>query len=210
MLRPLFRTLVLGTIVACLGSCNSAPPSSETNSSTPTPANSTPQAQVPNSPLPAPSASSPPAPAPPITQPKPAPSAVSVPPETPKITPSAAAAKEPIPVTIFLSDDQCQKMVPKEVKVSPESPVAGAVSEVVSQIRIKDLDLEKPEIAVDFGNKTAAIDLRLSANSKRNFDSLSSCEKFVLFDSLRSTLTKNTKWSIKTVKFTNQGKTIEL
>jgi hypothetical protein len=27
---------------------------------------------------------------------------------------------------------------------------------------------------------------------------------------LRSTLTKNTKWSIKTVKFTNQGKTIEL
>ncbi len=205
MLRPLFRTLVLGTIVACLGSCNSTPPSSETNSPTPTPTNSTPQAQVTptNQPLPSPipTASS-------TTQPKSV--SASAPPETPKVTPSAAAVKEPISVTIFLADDQCQKMVPKEVKVSPESPVAGAVTEVVSQIRIKDLDLEKPEIAVDFGNKSAAIDLRLSANSKRNFDSLSSCEKFVLFDSLRSTLTKNTKWSIKTVKFTNQGKTIEL
>jgi hypothetical protein len=204
MLRPFFTTLVFGTILACLGSCTPSSPSSDTTSPTPTPSNSTPQVQVTptNQPLPSPTAT-----ASATTQPKAA--TASVPPEPAK-TPASKVAKEPVSVTIFLADDQCQKMVPKEVKVSAESPVAGAVTEVVGQVKIKDLDLEKPEIAVDFSKQTAAIDLRLSANSKRNFDSLSSCEKFVLFDSLRSTLTKNTKWSIKTVKFTNQGKTIEL
>ncbi len=53
------------------------------------------------------------------------------------------------------------------------------------------------------------IDFRRAANSKR-FVSFSSCEQFILFGSLRQTLTSNTQWRVKTVRFTELGRDIRL
>ncbi|MCS6794155.1 MAG: hypothetical protein N3E45_01570 [Oscillatoriaceae bacterium SKW80] len=56
----------------------------------------------------------------------------------------------------------------------------------------------------------ATVEMRLSPNSKRQFVSLSSCEQFGLFGSLRKTLTSNPAWKIKEVRFSEGGKEIEL
>jgi hypothetical protein len=61
---------------------------------------------------------------------------------------------------------------------------------------------------VRVNNGVATVDLRLSPQSKRNFVSLSSCEQFALFGSVRKTLTNNSQWKIKEVRFTEKGEAI--
>ncbi|GET36344.1 hypothetical protein [Microseira wollei] len=53
------------------------------------------------------------------------------------------------------------------------------------------------------------VDFRRASGSKR-FVSFSSCEQFILFGSLRQTLTRNTQWRVKTVRFTELGREIRL
>jgi hypothetical protein len=50
----------------------------------------------------------------------------------------------------------------------------------------------------------------LSPNSRRQFVSLSTCEQFALFGSLRKTLTDNSPLKIKGVRFTERGQDIVL
>ncbi|MBD2021984.1 hypothetical protein H6F43_17535, partial [Leptolyngbya sp. FACHB-36] len=59
-------------------------------------------------------------------------------------------------------------------------------------------------------NGVATVDLRLPANAKRRFVSLSTCEQLALFGSIRKTLTSNRQWKIKSVRFTEKGQPIVL
>jgi hypothetical protein len=111
-------------------------------------------------------------------------------------------------ITVYTSDAECQELVPQKTPVSSQEPVAGAVGKVLEGRDNGDFSLSGYRVNVK--NGIATVDLRLSPNSKRILTSLSSCEQFALFGSLRKTLTSNSQWNIKDVRFTEKGEEIAL
>jgi hypothetical protein len=143
---------------------------------------------------------------PPVAQFKPAPNLKPLLPKPP------APAKDTVTVTIYRADSFCEKLVPEQVAVSDKRTLEAAVGEVLKHWESSgDFNLAGYRINVDSQQATATVDLRLSPNSRRQMVSLSSCEQFSLFGSLRKTLThENPQWQIKNVRFTERGKDIVL
>ncbi len=119
-----------------------------------------------------------------------------------------AASSKNVDVTVYTSDLQCQDYVQKKVSVSAKKPVTDAVGEILAERDTGDFNISN--YRVNIKNGVATVDLRLSPNSQRQLTSLSSCEQFALFGSLRKTLTSNPKWKIKDVRFTESGEEIIL
>jgi hypothetical protein len=117
-------------------------------------------------------------------------------------------SNQTVNVTLYTSDSQCQELVPQTVPVSAEEPVAGAVGKIIEERGSADFNLTGYRVSVNDG--VATVDLRIAPNSPRQFVSLSSCEQFALFGSLRKTLLSNSQWGIKNVRFTERGKEIVL
>ncbi|WP_414548003.1 sporulation/spore germination protein [Anabaena sp. CCY 0017] len=133
---------------------------------------------------------------------------------TPRETPKTPTTTSPDPtsqttnVTLYTSDLQCQELIPQEVSVPAKEPVTGAVGKIIEEQNTADFDLSGYRVQVQ--NGVATVDFRLSPASKRQLVSLSSCEQFALFGSLRKTLMSNPEWNIKEVRFTEQGKEVIL
>jgi hypothetical protein len=121
---------------------------------------------------------------------------------------SNAVASNTITVTLFTSDTQCQALIPKQVSVPANQPVAAAVAKILEQGETGDFSLSEYRVKVN--NGVATVDLQISPDSQRQLTSLSSCEQFALFGSLRKTLTSNSQWKIKDVRFTQRGEEILL
>ncbi|MBF2063050.1 MAG: hypothetical protein IGS39_01240 [Calothrix sp. C42_A2020_038] len=109
-------------------------------------------------------------------------------------------------VTIYTSDSQCQEHVPKTTTVPANEPIAGAVGRALEGHDSGDFSLSGYRVNVK--NGVATVELRVSPNSKRLLSSLSSCENFSLFGSVRKTLTSNSQWKIKDVRFIEKGQEI--
>lgn len=120
----------------------------------------------------------------------------------------AIADKNKVPVTIYQIDNQCNNLVPKQVALSKGNTLEAAIGEVIEQENSADFDLVGYRATINNQTGTATVDLRLNPNSVRKFASLSSCEQFALFGSLRKTLTQNSQWQVKQVIFTEQGQEI--
>ncbi len=118
--------------------------------------------------------------------------------------------KNSLTLDIYQIDDQCENLVSKKVAVSGDNSVDAAVGKVLEQTSSGDLDLAGYRVDVDTSSGMATVDLRLSPNSQRHFRSLSTCEQKALFGGLRKTLTDNSEFNISDVRFTEQGKEIEL
>lgn len=123
------------------------------------------------------------------------------------IEPKAVSGKT-VNVTLYTSDSQCQEFVPQKVTLPATQPITNAVGKIIQEQDTADFNLSGYRIRVR--NGVATVDLRLSPQSKRQFASLSSCEQFALFGSLRKTLTSNPQWKIKEVRFTEKGEDIVL
>lgn len=121
--------------------------------------------------------------------------------------PKAIAGKT-VNVTLYTSDVQCQELLPLQVSVPAAEPVTNTVGKIIEAQDTADFNLSGYRVKVR--NGIATVDLRLSPQSRRQFASLSSCEQFVLFGSLRKTLTSNPQWKIKEVRFTEKGEEIVL
>ncbi|MBW4641983.1 MAG: sporulation/spore germination protein [Goleter apudmare HA4340-LM2] len=126
---------------------------------------------------------------------------------TPDAAPKAVTNKT-TNVTLYTSDVQCQTLVPQKVSVSAQAPVSGSVGKILEQRDTGDFSLSGYRVNVK--NGIATVDLRVAPQSRRKLASLSSCEQFALFGSLRKTLTSNPKWNIKQVRFTERGENVEL
>ncbi|MFW6360057.1 MAG: hypothetical protein ACOC0N_12700 [Chroococcales cyanobacterium] len=122
--------------------------------------------------------------------------------------PLTAANSNTATVTVYHADKQCQNLVPEEVAVSSSESMEAAVGKVLEMNDTADFEIAGYRVNVNQG--TATIDMRLSPDSQREFGSLSSCEKFALFGSLRRTLTENPQWQVQNVNFTQQGEEILL
>ncbi|MBD2565916.1 GerMN domain-containing protein [Nostoc sp. UIC 10607] len=194
-----FLPLIFVTMVVSLSSCSSNPTTrnidSETPSSTTTPTNS-PLSQTPSQ-------------IPSVAQLREKPPNQESPKEnTPSsLTPKVATSKT-TNVTLYTSDTQCQELIPEKVSVPAEEPVTNVVSKILEKRDTSDFSLSG--YRVNIKNGIATVDLRISPDSKRQIASLSSCEQFALFGSLRKTLTSNAQWNIKEVRFTERGEDIVL
>lgn len=196
-LKQYLTPLIAGLIVLSLNSCASSPnnqPSEKANSLT------TETGNTPSAGLSARAASIP-------VQPQQ---------ETPiasqpiKATGASSQNKDKVTLNIYQVDNQCQTLVAEKVTVPATSVVDAAVGQVLKQADSGDFDLAGYRVMVNPKSRVATVDLRLSPNSRRQFVSLSSCEQFALFGSLRKTLTNNSRLKIKNVRFTEQGQEIVL
>ncbi|QLE58409.1 hypothetical protein [Nostoc sp. TCL26-01] len=139
--------------------------------------------------------------------PAPSPSMAQLRAKTNNTEPKAISGKT-VNVTLYTSDVQCQELLPLQVAVPAAEPVTNTVGKIIAAQDTADFNLSGYRVRVR--NGIATVDLRLSPQSRRQFASLSSCEQFVLFGSLRKTLTSNPQWKIKDVRFTEKGEDIVL
>jgi hypothetical protein len=227
-LKKYFAPLLVGAIVVTLSSCNSSP-TSPTNESA-----GVPPAANPSSPSTALSNSVTPTPASPVEETPVATPSTTLSQNTPISTPSASStstqktpiakqssntkttqaksttqSNQTVTLKIYRSDSQCQNLVPETAAVPSTNPVNAAVGKVIEEANSSDFELAGYRVNVN-KNGVATVDLRRSPNAQRQFASLSACEQFALFGSLRKTLTDNSQLKIKDVRFTEQGKDIAL
>ena len=120
-------------------------------------------------------------------------------------SPISQGIADGIPMTVYQADSQCQAFVSQQVSVPRNQPLESAVGQVLKQTNNGDFEISGYRLSINSKTRVATVDLRLPTNPSRNFASLSSCEKFALFGSLRKTITSNRVLQIKDVKFTNQG-----
>lgn len=194
-----FLPLIFATILVSLSSCSSNPTVSNIDTGTPSPTTT-----------PTNSASSP--------TPRQIPSVAQLREKSPnqespkENTPSSSTSKtvngKTTNVTMYTSDTQCQELIPEKVLVPAEEPVTNVVGKIIEKRDTSDFSLSG--YRVNIKNGIATVDLRISPESKRQIASLSSCEQFALFGSLRKTLTSNAQWNIKEVRFTERGQDIVL
>jgi hypothetical protein len=111
-------------------------------------------------------------------------------------------------VTLYTSDDQCQELIPKKADVSAQEPMNEAIGKIFKEQDTADFSVSGYRININ--NGVATVDVRIAPDSKRQVSSLSSCEQFALFGSVRKTLISNSQWKIKDVRFTERGKDITL
>ena len=121
---------------------------------------------------------------------------------------ATTSSKNLVTVTIYQVDSQCQTFVPAKVALSATRPIEAAVGKVLEQQDTADFSVSGYRVSINPNSRVATVDMRVSPNSRRKFTSLSSCEQFSIFGSLRKTLTTNQAWKIKAVRFTQQGQEI--
>lgn len=123
---------------------------------------------------------------------------------------STSQSTNTITVNIYHADSQCQTLVPEKVGVPSETSLDAAVGEVLKQASSGDFDLAGYRVSLNPKTGVATVDLRRTPNSQRHFLSLSTCEQFALFGSLRKTLVDNSQFQVKDVQFTEQGEDLYL
>ncbi|QSV56034.1 MAG: sporulation/spore germination protein [Dolichospermum sp. UKL201] len=111
-------------------------------------------------------------------------------------------------VTVYTSDAQCQELIPQKADVSAAEPMNEAIGKIFKEQNTADFSVSGYRVNVK--NGVAIVDLRVAPDSKRQVSSLSSCEQFALFSSVRKTLISNSQWKIKDVRFTERGEEIAL
>jgi hypothetical protein len=115
-----------------------------------------------------------------------------------------------ITVTVYRVDNLCEGFIPQQVKVSQRNSLEAAIAKVLELQNNGDFAIAGYRVQVEPNKEVATIDFRLPVNSPRQFISLSQCELFSLFGSIRQTLTSNPQWNIKEVNFTEKGQEIFL
>jgi len=111
-------------------------------------------------------------------------------------------------VDIFYPDSNCERLVPEAIEVPETKSLEAAIAKVLEKAANGDFDLAGYRVDEDKTNSTIAIDLRLSPESTRQFASMTSCEQFSVFGSLRQTIANNPQWRGEDVRFTQQGEDI--
>ena len=193
IMNTMKRYIILFTVmvITSLSSCNYSPTKSTTaNSETPTPTNgksfSTPS----------------------MAQLRAKKYTVTEPPLLKEYPNKSVTTDKNINTNLYINNTEFQELIPKAISVSNKEPVISVVSKIIEQRDTADFSLSGYRVSIKDG--VATVDLRISPHSQRQLTSLSSCEQFALFGSLRKTLTSNAQWNIKKVRFTELGKDIIL
>jgi len=123
-------------------------------------------------------------------------------------TSGTVPAHNTVTVTIYKADNQCQTQIAEKEVLPQHRLLVTVVGKVIEQATSTDFDIAGYRVTLDRQRQVATVDLRLNPNTRRKFVSLSFCEQFALFGSLRKTLTDNPNWQIEEVRFTQLGQEI--
>jgi len=127
-------------------------------------------------------------------------------PETTKTSKSPSVdSKATVAINIYQANNQCSDFIAERADLPANNSLEMAVAKVIEKSNINEFNLGSYKVMNNSPTGIATIDFQVATNSKRRFISLSSCEKFNLFGSLRKTLIDNPAWQIKDVRFTEQG-----
>lgn len=121
---------------------------------------------------------------------------------------STDTANNTVTVTIYKADSQCETLIAENLVFPQHRLLVRVVGKVIEQATSADFDIVGYRVNLDRQRQVATVDLRLSPNAMRKFVSLSFCEQFALFGSLRQTLTDRQNWQIQEVRFTWLGQEI--
>ncbi|MGB0562861.1 MAG: hypothetical protein ACPGVO_13810 [Spirulinaceae cyanobacterium] len=103
-------------------------------------------------------------------------------------------------VQVYRAAADCETFAVETVAV-PEATLEQAVGAAIAQFQTADFPIAGYRVQTQPEQKTATIELRLAPDAPRRFDSLSLCEQFALFGSLRQTATQFAPEEIQTVEF---------
>lgn len=121
-----------------------------------------------------------------------------------------AAEGETIAVTLYEADQSCQNLVPQQSQAAANAPVDDVVGQIITDQNLPSFELEGYSVNHDQTSGLVTVDFRVSPDSTRQLESLSSCEKLALFGGIEKTLTSDTRWQIETVEFTDRGEAVLL
>ena len=121
-----------------------------------------------------------------------------------------ATEGETIAVTLYEADQNCENLVPQQAQAAANAPVDDVVGQIIADQNIPSFELEGYSVKYDQASGLVTVDFRVSPNSSRQLESLSSCEQFALFGGIEKTLTSDSRWQIETVEFTNRGEEVLL
>jgi len=113
-----------------------------------------------------------------------------------------------VTLQVFRADRTCEGFTAESVAVPASDALNAAVGRAIANSLGADFPLAGYRVSRSQG--TATVELRLPPNAERGFTSLSPCEQFALFGSLRETLTKNPSLQVNQVRFTQQGQELYL
>ena len=113
-----------------------------------------------------------------------------------------------VTINAYKLDSRCTQQMAELITVSPQQPIQDAIAKVIELGSNSDFSLAG--FRVNVKSNVATVDLRVAPRSKRQLQSLSTCERMAILGSIRKTLISNRQWKIKTVKFTDRGKTLVL
>lgn len=126
-------------------------------------------------------------------------------PETPVEAPNDSPTPvNTVTVTIYQVDSQCSELVPETIQVPAEEAMDRAIAQVLQKQNNVDFEVSGYRLSQQ-PDGTVVLDLRLPPDAERSFASLSACEQFALFGSLRETLISNSQWGVRSVRFTDRG-----
>jgi len=112
---------------------------------------------------------------------------------------------DPITVEIYRLDKQCEYFVTEPHVVNRGTGLADTVRWLLQTSPVPHLDLTDYRLRMDPDQGRVTLDLRLSATSLRQLQSLSLCEQQALLGSVRQTLLNHPDWGIREVRFTQRG-----
>jgi hypothetical protein len=113
-----------------------------------------------------------------------------------------------INVIIYRSDNLCENYITETVELSEIEALEKTIAIIIDHNNSSDFNIVGYRVKTDEKTNIATIDFRLEPDSQRQLISLSSCEQFALFGSLRQTLINHKPWNIKDIHFLQQGKNI--
>ncbi len=125
-----------------------------------------------------------------------------------KNNPQTIEPEKKIKVTIYKSDNLCEKYITETLEIPEKDSLDQTIGIILDQNSSRDFNIVGYRIKIDEKTSIATIDFRIDPQSQRQLISLSPCEQFALFGSLRQTLINNPQWKIKDLQFLQQGKNI--
>lgn len=123
-----------------------------------------------------------------------------------------AAETDDMAVNLYQPDGNCKGLIAQSVKLPRDRALEAAVGRVLIQATASNgetFDLRHYRFSLDTSRRESTIDLRLNPETRRRFQSLSSCEQLTLFGSVQATLTRNRHWPIDRVIFTDNGQRLD-
>lgn len=121
-----------------------------------------------------------------------------------------APANEQVSAIVYLPDDQFLELEPQEIIVAANQPVRDAVGKILQAYRGQDMGLEGYNVSINPSTQEAQINFEIDhPRGVEVFQSLSSANKYALFEAITRTLVSQPIYNINEVTFTANGTPIQ-